>query len=303
MFPLESIINNLEYDYNSRNKIIRNISSKYPFLKISSIGRSVLGKELISATLGDGKKQVLYCGGFHGSEHITCLILLKFLEELCYCYHNNLSMSEVNARVALKERSLTVIPCINPDGCDIAINGNRDTGNFYSRIEHISNNDYRHWNANARGVDINHNFPAGWKDLHELERENGIFSFSSRQYGGKRAGSEPETHALMSFCRKQNFRHAIAFHSQGEVIYWGYNKIHIKNAQKMAEIMSAVSGYKMDSPSGLAIGGGFKDWFITEFSRPAFTLELGKGENPLNIENADKIYKQIKELLMLSIIM
>lgn len=300
---MDSIINDLEYDYNNRLKIIRELETDNPFLSVESIGRSVLGKDLLALTLGNGEKRVLFCGGFHGSEHITSHILLLFLEDLCYGFKNNLAISDINVRVALKERNLTVIPCINPDGCDIAINGNKDTGSFFDRIENLSNGDFRHWNANARGVDINHNFPAGWDELHSLERENGIFSFSSRQFGGKRPISEPETDALVCFCRKNQFRHAVAFHSQGEVIYWDYNKKYIKNAQKMAEIMSAVSGYKMDSPSGLAVGGGFKDWFITEFSRPAFTLEIGKGENPLDIKNSKIIYNQIKEMLMLNIIM
>lgn len=300
---MDSIINDLEYDYNNKLKLVRDLKKEYPFLKTESIGRSVLGKELTALTLGNGNKNVLFCGGFHGSEHITSLILLMFTEELCNAYKNNLSVSEINVRIALKERCITVIPCINPDGCDISINGNKNTGMFANRIETLAAGDYKHWNANARGVDINHNFPSGWNELHELERKNGIFGFSKKQYGGKKPVSEPETSALILFCKKMNFKHAVAFHSQGEVIYWDYNGKYIKNAQKMAEIMSAVSGYKMDTPTGLAVGGGFKDWFITEFSKPAFTLEIGKGENPLNIKSSKNIYKQIKEMLMLNIIM
>ena len=71
----------------------------------------------------------------------------------------------------------------------------------------------------------------------------------------------------------------------------------------MAEIMSASSGYALEEPEGLAVGGGFKDWFIKEFDRPAFTVEVGRGENPLPLEDYAKIYKQIRELLMLSAIM
>jgi len=40
----------------------------------------------------------------------------------------------------------------------------------------------------------------------------------------------------------------------------------------------------------LAVGGGFKDWFIEEFKKPGFTIEIGKGKNPLPIENFDDIY-------------
>lgn len=300
---MHSIINDLEYDFNSRTKIIRELAAIYPFLKVHSIGRSVLGKDLTAVTVGEGKTRVLFLGGTHGSEHITSLILLKFLEEISFCYQNNEPYSEINLRLAFSERKLTVIPCINPDGCDIAIKGNVDTGIFKDRIATAANGDFRHWNANARGVDLNHNFPVGWEELHRLERENGIYSYAKRQFGGKRPVSEPETAAVVDYCRKNNFRHALSFHSQGEVIYWNYGNKYIENAEKMAEIMSVVSGYKPDEPTGLAVGGGFKDWFITEFSQPAFTVEVGRGENPLPVSDAPEILDRIREMLILSVIM
>ena len=49
--------------------------------------------------------------------------------------------------------------------------------------------------------------------------------------------------------------------------------------------------------------GGFKDWFIDKFRRPGFTVEIGIGKNPLPPERADSIYRQIKEMLSLYIIM
>jgi len=71
----------------------------------------------------------------------------------------------------------------------------------------------------------------------------------------------------------------------------------------MAEIMATSSGYALDVPTGIASGGGFKDWFISEFSRPGFTVEMGLGSNPLPIESAESIYKKLEEMLMLCCIM
>jgi len=71
----------------------------------------------------------------------------------------------------------------------------------------------------------------------------------------------------------------------------------------MAEIMATTSGYMLSEPKGLAVGGGFKDWFIKEFNRPGFTVEMGKGENPLPIETAKEIYERLEEMLMLTVIM
>jgi g-D-glutamyl-meso-diaminopimelate peptidase len=58
-----------------------------------------------------------------------------------------------------------------------------------------------------------------------------------------------------------------------------------------------MSGYQLSEPSGSAAYGGMLDWCIHELNIPAFTLECGKGENPLPIENMFRIYTDIREVL------
>ena len=95
----------------------------------------------------------------------------------------------------------------------------------------------------------------------------------------------------------------MALHSQGEVIYWDYGTKTPAKSRKMAEILATSSGYALDVPISIATGGGFKDWFIDKFRRPGFTVEVGVGKNPLPPETAEGIYRQIKEMLSLYIIM
>ena len=61
--------------------------------------------------------------------------------------------------------------------------------------------------------------------------------------------------------------HALAFHSQGEEIYWHYGSYRDHEAHRMAKMLSYVSGYPISEPTGLAVGGGFKDWFNDDGSR------------------------------------
>ena len=49
--------------------------------------------------------------------------------------------------------------------------------------------------------------------------------------------------------------------------------------------------------------GGFKDWFIEEFHKPGFTIEVGKGKNPLDCRRLDEIYNRIEEMLVLGIVL
>ena len=115
--------------------------------------------------------------------------------------------------------------------------------------------------------------------------------------------SEIETQLLTNLCRKVNFRHVIAFHSQGEEIYWNYKDYTPKKSFLMANILGKTSGYKVSEPEGLAVGGGFKDWFIKEFKKPAFTIEIGKGKNPLPIDDIVDVYKKLEKALVFSTIM
>ncbi len=299
---MEKIIQTKDYFYSEINGKITALKEKYPFLKVDSIGQSCLGKKLISIKIGRGEENVLFCGAFHGSERITALVLLKFLEELCQYITDEKDYLGVSLKELFKEKTLTIVPMINPDGCDIARGGVCCAAWQKEFVTKISNGDTRRYNANARGVDLNHNFPAGWKELKKAEEQSGIFMPAPTRYGGRKPLSEPETIALYNLCNKVSFSRVFAFHSQGEVIYHRYKK-ELPLAERQAKILSELSGYALEEPTGLAVGGGFKDYFIDNFSRPAFTVEMGKGKNPLNINDSDEILNKIRKMLITAIML
>jgi len=53
-----------------------------------------------------------------------------------------------------------------------------------------------------------------------------------------------------------------------------------------------------DTPYGSGFAG-YKDWFISEYNRPGYTIEAGWGENPLPISQFNKIYKDNIGILVL----
>lgn len=297
------IVRSAAYDYIEYKKLIDALCDKYGFLKRTVIGKSCTGLAIPALKIGSASEYCLFAAAFHGSEHLTATVLMMFIEELCREIANGGYISGINAKKAMTGRGVIFVPRVNPDGCEISIHGEKACGSEAERIKRLSRGDFAHWNANFRGVDINHNFDAGWKELKRLELNNGIYGPSPTRYGGERPESEPETIALTELCRKQNIRHAVALHSQGEVIYWSYGRNMPSRSKKMAEIMATSSGYALDTPIGIAVGGGFKDWFIKEFCRPGFTVELGMGQNPLPPESAEEIYLKVREMLMLCSIM
>lgn len=139
--------------------------------------------------------------------------------------------------------------------------------------------------------------------MQEAARKAGKTRPGARQYSGPLPESEPETRAVTDLCRRADFRHVVALHSQGEEIYWRYGESTPPQSRMMAQVLGSVSGYRVAHPTGFASHGGFKDWFISCYRRPGFTLELGKGENPLPLTAFESLYAKAEEMLVLSLLL
>lgn len=275
----------------------------YSHVKLFSVGESVLGRKLYALGIGNLKNAMLYTGATHGQEWLTTLVLLRFFEDLSRCYQEKRPFHDVDLDEIFVERGFILLPMVNPDGVEIAIHGAASAGRLQHYVESIQENTRRSWQANARGVDINHNFDAGFSLLKEMEVKNGITCPGPRQYGGIRPHSEPETRALVNLCIGLDVQKTIAFHSQGEEIYYHYGPNTPKNAVLLADALAVASGYTAAHPDGMASHGGFKDWFIEKRKRCGFTIEIGKGENPLPIEDLEPIYDKIGEMMLIGLLL
>lgn len=286
--------------YNLRKIIINNLLSRYDFLEHGIIGKSLCERDIDFLKLGNGDEMVLWAGAFHGMEWLTSLVLLKFIGRICEDIKSQKKVLGIDPKQKLDKRGLMIVPCVNPDGVEISLTGSTAACEYRQLVDSVSKGNTNSWQANARGVDLNHNFSAGWNELRSLEQENGIKGPAATRYGGAYPESEPETEAITKLCRGNNFSHAIAFHSQGEEIYWKYGSDIPACSEPLATAFAFSSGYELSAPEGLAVGGGFKDWFITEMHKPGFTIEIGKGKNPLPLSDVDSIYDKLENMLFIS---
>lgn len=294
---------NLEYfDQKAREKLIFQIKEKYDFISLEILGQSYCNRNIYSIQVGNPKNACLLLGGVHGMEWLTSLLLLVFADTVCHSIKHHYKIYDISLENLLYKKGVCFVPCLNPDGTEISIHGAESAKGYSSIVEKISSGNTDNWQANARGVDLNHNFNAKWQELHNLEKQQGILGPAPTRFGGEFPESEIETQGIVNLCKKNNYRHAIAFHSQGEEIYWNFGKNQPENSFLLASLFSNLSGYKLSQPQGLAVGGGFKDWFIEKFNRPSFTVEIGKGKNPLPISDFPDIYKKLEKMLVFSII-
>ena len=273
------------------------LKKQYPFLSLFSAGRSVQGRKIYAISIGKMQNPVIFAGAFHAQEWLTQSLLVRFAEEIAKSVSRKSELCS-----ALNRRGVIIVPCINPDGVELALTSGGSAGSFRKFTDRVCGGDYRLWQSNIRGVDINHNFDAGHKILLKMERAAGIAGPAPRRFGGVRAHSEPETKTAVWLCKAFNPSRVYAFHSQGEEIFYSYAGRVPTGALNMAKMLAETSGYTLKNQSGLASHGGFKDWFIKEFSSPGFTIEIGRGTNPLPISELSPIFARLYETMVLALV-
>jgi g-D-glutamyl-meso-diaminopimelate peptidase len=307
------------YSYEMLLNDIENLeNSALPF-KSDTLCFSYLERAVPMLTVGHGKRHVLYVGAHHGMESISSAVIMKFCKALAEAYENggfkldnktsNKLGDKINketARLALEKATFYVIPMLNPDGVTLSVNGidealslcSGEKKEIYRKILMRANkerDDFSRWQANGRGVDLNHNYSCGFSEYKRFEMKNKLNYPAPTRYSGIYPESEVEASSLCNLVRNIPFSLMLTFHSQGEVLYGDdfSSQSDCDKVSRLGRFFEKTSGYKRSTPEGSAAYGGFTDWFLPTTRRPAYTVELGIGENPLPLHNLKEIFKKM----------
>lgn len=286
------------YDYETLLKDLASLNEIYPFIQCTSIGQSVMGKPLHHIRIGKGKKKIHWNGSFHANEWITSAVIMNLINDYLRCLTNFIPLRGIPCIPLYEQAELSIVPMVNPDGVDLVLNGPPSETPYKELVENINQDrlDYLGWKANIRGIDLNKHFPANWK-IEKVSKEEKVPS--PRDYPGDLPLTEPEALAMASLANKETFDKVIAVHTQGEEFYWGYEGLEPVESERIAVEFERVSTYK--SVRYVDSHAGFKDWFIQEYKKPGFTLELGKGINPLPLSQYDTIYQKTLGIFLASL--
>ena len=115
--------------------------------------------------------------------------------------------------------------------------------------------------------------------------------------------TEPEALAIYNFTLAHNFSLIIAYHTQGQEIYWNFQNINPPQGYEIGTKFAESSGYLLTDVPYNSSFAGYKDWFIQDYNRPGYTIEAGIGENPLPIEQFDEIYNDNLGILILGAVL
>lgn len=202
-----------------------------------SIGTSAEGRSITAYKFGSGPSVVLYVGATHGNERSSKYILDSWVQHL-----------EGVAPNIPAHRSVIVIPNLNPDG--------------FARGSRL----------NARGVDLNRNFPANnWKS--DVTLPGGQMQHGG---GGSTPLSEPESSALASYTQSVRPRLVLTYHSKASIVTANESG----DSMALAIQYGRATGYRAVAESQLGgtfnydTTGAYENWLHDRVGIPALLVEL-----------------------------
>ena len=298
----------MRYPYRILMMNLEALRAKYPFLEVFYYGQSVLGKKLPYIRLGRGPKTVFYSATIHANEWINSVVFMKFIEDFCESYVQNENLRGFNIREIFDNTTIYLAPMLNPDGVDLVTGVMSQSLPAYQEAMRISEN-YPSipfpdgWKANIRGIDLNLQFPAEWERAREIKFAQGFTSPAPRDFVGFGPLTEPEALSAYNFTLENNFRLILSYHTQGEVIFWRYLNYEPEEAEAIGQRFAEVSGYTLIDEVETNSFAGYRDWFISTYMRPGYTVETGLGVNPLPISQFEKIYNDNLGILLLGAVL
>ncbi len=293
---------NISFTSTVMDYVVRGLTARYPFVNDGRMGYSVLGKPLYWLSIGEGSSEVFYNGAHHANEWITTPVLMKFLENYARAYAFGDSIGGQSATALFRRATLYIAPLVNPDGVDLVTGEYAPGSAAYARAQKIAA-DYPAiafpggWKANINGVDLNLQYPAGWEDAREIKFAQGFTTPAPRDYVGAAALDQPESMAVYNFTLEHDFKLTLSYHTQGEVIFWKYLDFQPPRSLAIGRRFAQLSGYSLELTPPESAYAGYKDWFIQQYDRPGYTVEVGRGISPLPLSRFSNIYRANEGIL------
>lgn len=285
---------------------IEGLTMRYPFLSSRQIGTTAYGRPLYLLQMGQGKRTVLYNASHHANEWITTPVLMKFIEDYARAVSRGGQIYNTDAAALFRRNRLLAVPMVNPDGVDLVTGAIEEGSLEYERAQEIAA--YfpaiafpDGWKANLLGVDLNLNYPAGWEQARENKYAQGYDRPAPRDFVGLGPLDQQESAAMARLTRESSPALTLSYHSQGEVIYWKFLDKEPPGAEQIGRAFADSSGYLLEDTPFVSGFAGYKDWFIQEYNRPGYTIEVGQGSNPLPIEQFASIYEKNLGILTLGL--
>ncbi|MBD64238.1 MAG: hypothetical protein CME62_03470 [Halobacteriovoraceae bacterium] len=263
-------------DYPSFAQVTKNLRSYVAMnpkiAKMFSIGKSVEGRDLWVVKISDNvdkdevEPEFKYISSMHGNEITGRELTQFFIKDLISGYGKDKRITDL-----INNTEIFIMPSMNPDGSK------------------------RRQRANARGYDLNRNFP-DWENGDENTTKN----------------RQPETVAVMNFQAKRQFALSANFHGGAVVVNYPWDSTRKRHPfDKLIKELSLA--YADENPGmrnsrsfsrGITNGydwyelhGGMQDWSYNWHNDLQVTLEVSRDKWPRYSE-IPSFYKDNKESML-----
>jgi len=182
-------------------------------------------------------------------------------------------------RRILESFEVWIVPVVNPDGLD----------DYWNRSIHAGR-------KNARGVDLNRNYPFYWGTGQTGASGN---SSDVHDYRGPSAGSEPETKVMMDFAERERFTIVFSYHTFATRVLFPYTIDGVMNPWPDRAWFYARSwagsgeSFRTERQYAAArklysVDGTDQDWLFYKYGTLAYIVE-GSMNSPLYTEGLRSI--------------
>lgn len=275
-FDMKDLNQKLLSDYPTHNEMTerlkRIVAKNSSIMELTSIGKSVKGKDLWVVKISDNvatdevEPEFKYISSMHGDEITGRELTMEFIEEMGNRYGKDEQITKL-----INNTEIYIMPSMNPDGSEMR------------------------QRANARGSDLNRNFPDITRDSQSSSR-----------------GRQIETQAVMNFQESRNFSLSANFHGGTIVMNYPWDSTYERHpldalAQELALVYSELNPDMYSSrefDKGITNGadwyvvrGGMQDWSYFWFNDLQLTVELSHEKWP-NYSEIPGFYKTNRDSML-----
>ena len=235
------------------------LARQYSFLSYGSIGKTILQNEIPYLQVGKGKGTVLLIGGAYAADRISEPLLLHFAEDLCRQIAKEKRVYGISCPYLYENRSIWILPRLNPDGHALSQNGADPSCPLYERQLRMNQmkSDFSTWQGNARGVIPTLNFGNDFAARRQKYLENDRTNYPPC---GEYPESEPESMALSRLIYTIN-PIFIAEFSVGSSHFFTFDPSLSTHVGKLTGFSAS------DTPDN-----GICTWFSNTYHRPALYM-------------------------------
>ena len=295
------------YTYDEMKSDIDKLAAHYPqSVSVNNLGKTKDNRDIYELIIGNKEAQnhILLFASIHAREYSTTAILMRQTGEFIEGIDSGGQYKGISYKDLSSNTAIHILPMVNPDGVTLSQLGinavnkpeNKDLLYQIAAMDKAKdlNKYFRRWKSNINGIDLNRNFDALWESYDDR-----VHHPSSDKYKGGAKEDQIESSILVSLTKKYKFKNTIAYHEQGEVIYWYFGQqgdLKTKTKQ-FADSIAAVTGYQPEANFEKLDPAGYKDWAIMKEGIPSLTVEVGSGAVPLSLSQFESNYQKNRAVL------